>query len=87
MFVYAISTLLTSALNAFGYPMLTSITNIAFDFGFRVMWMQFIYPMNPKFTTIMLCYTASWLLNMSFYLVFFCFVYRRYVKKGICKKI
>ena len=87
MFVNAISMVMTHALQAFGYPMLTSITNIAFNLGFRVIWMQFIYPLKPEFSTIMLCFTVSWLLNMTFYSIFTSFIYRRYVKKGICKKI
>lgn len=87
MFLYAISNVLTSALNAFGYPILTSITNIIFNLGFRVFWMQAVYPRYPKFSTIMLCYTVSWILNLSFYVIAFGFVYRRYVKTGICKKI
>lgn len=87
VFIYGISNVLNSALKAFGYPMLTSITNIAFTLGFRVLWMQFVYPLNPRFRTIMFCYTLSWSLNLAFYLVFFAVVYRRYVKTGICKKI
>lgn len=86
-FIYAVSCVLTGALKAFGYPMLTSITNIIFNLGFRVFWMQFIYPLNPKFSTIMLCYTMAWILNLLFYVVFTAFVYRRYVKTGVCKKI
>ena len=87
MFINAINQVLTNALQAFGYPMLTSITNIAFTLGFRVIWMQFVYPLKPEFSTVMLCFTVSWILNMLFYAIFTAFVYRRYVKKGICKKI
>lgn len=86
-FLYAISGVLTGALKAFGYPMLTSITNIFFNLGFRVFWMTVIYPTNPKFSTIMLCYTVSWVLNLVFYIIFTTVVYRKYVKTGICKKI
>ena len=87
MFVHATSTVLTHALQAFGYPLLTSITNVAFNLGFRVIWMQFVYPIYQTFDTIMLCYTVAWILNMIFYIVFFTFVYLRYTRKGICKKI
>ena len=87
MFVFAINTTLSHSLAAFGYPILTSITNIAFNLVFRVAWMNLIYPLNPVFSTIPLCFTFSWFLNMLFYAIFFAFVYLRYVKKGICKKI
>jgi len=87
MFINAISSILISAMKAFGYPVLTSITNIAINLGFRVFWMQFIYPIYPKFVTIMQCYTVAWILNLTFYILFTSIVYRRYVKKGICKNI
>lgn len=87
MFIYAFSCILASATRAFGYPMLTSMTNIAINLGFRVLWMQFVYPIYPKFVTIMQCYTVAWTLNFVIYLLFTVIVYRRYVKKGICKEI
>lgn len=87
MFVNAISNVLIAAMKAFGYPMLTSISNIAINLGFRVFWMQFIYPIYPRYVTIMQCYIVAWLLNLVFYVLFFAFVYRRYVKKGICREI
>ncbi len=87
MFIYAISNVLTESMKAFGYPMLTSITNIAINLGFRVIWMQFIYPLYPHFVTIMQCYTVAWILNLVFYILFSSIVYTRYVRKGICKEI
>lgn len=87
VFINAISNVMIGTMKAFGYPMLTSITNIAFNLGFRVIWMQFVYPLSEKYTTIMLCYTVAWTLNLMFYTLFTCIVYRRYVKKGICKEI
>ncbi len=87
MFISAANSILTSALQAFGYPLLISITNVFFNLGFRVLWMQLVYPQAPNFATIMLCFPVSWLLNMTFYAIFFTVVYIRYTKKGICKKI
>ena len=87
MFVEAIKQVLSHALLAFGYSMLTSVSNIAFNLVFRVLWMQLVYPQNPVFSTIPLCFTISWILNMTFYAIFFFFVYLRYTKKGIRKKI
>ena len=87
MFVNATSRSFNSALQAFGYPFLTSLTNVVFTLGFRILWMQVIYPKNETFEMVMLCYTVSWILNMLFYATFFTIIYYRYVKKGICKKI
>lgn len=87
MFISAANSILSSAIQAFGYPMLISITNIFFNLGFRVFWMQLVYPSNARFDTVMLCFPVSWILNMTFYAIFFAVVYWRYSKKGICKKI
>ena len=87
MFISAANRILTSSLQAFGYPILVSITNIFFNLGFRVLWMTAIYPRMPDFSTIMLCFPVSWVLNMLFYAIFFAVVYLRYTKKDICKKI
>ena len=87
MFLYAMNTVLSHSLQAFGYPSLASITNISFNLIFRVLWMTFIYPLNPVFSTIPLCFTVSWILHFAFYGIFFSIVFYRYMKKGICKKI
>jgi putative MATE family efflux protein len=87
IFVLAINNILSHSIQAFGYPLFTSISSIAFTLGFRVLWMLLVYPKFPTFNTIMLCYLVSWVLNMILYATFFTAVYRRYTKKGICKKI
>lgn len=87
IFVLAINNILSHALQAFGYPLFTSISSISFTLGFRVLWMLMVYPKFPTINTIMLCYLVSWVLNMILYATFFTVVYRRYTKKGICKKI
>lgn len=87
IFILAANKTLSHALQAFGYPMFTSFSNVAFTLGFRVLWMFLVYPKFPTFGMIMLCFVVSWTLNMILYTVFFTVVYRRYTKKGICKKI
>ncbi|MBQ9132761.1 MAG: MATE family efflux transporter [Clostridia bacterium] len=87
MFVQAISASIGGALQAFGYAALRSISNVVFSLGFRILWMQLVYPRYQSFDTVMLCFTVSWILNMLFYAAVFAVVYYRYVKKGICKKI
>ncbi len=87
MFLNAINKTLSGGLQAFGYPFLTSTTNVVFTLGFRIVWMQVIYPQVQSFKMLILCFTVSWLLNMVFYVSFFAVIYWRYVKKGICKKV
>ncbi len=86
-FVSAINNILSHSLQSFGYPVFTSISNIFFTLGLRVLWMNFIYPRYQSFDNIMLCYTVSWSLNMMLYAIFFAFIFIRYIKKGICKRI
>jgi len=85
--VSAANNVLAHAFHAFGYPMFTSVSNVMFTLVFRVLWMRFIYPLSPTFDTLMLCFTASWSLNTVFYSLVFAFIFSRYLKKGICKKI
>ena len=87
VFVHAINASLGGAIQAFGYASLRSISNVAFNLGFRVIWMQLIYPFNPTFSMVMFCFLVSWLLNMLFYAGIFSVVFTRYMKKGICKKV
>ena len=87
MVISAINASIGGAIQAFGYSAIRSISNVAFNLGFRIIWMQLVYPLNPTFGMIMQCYLVSWILNMAFYLVLFIVVYIRYTKFGICKKI
>ena len=87
MFVSAINNSMGGAIQAFGYTGIRSISNVAFNLGFRVIWMQFIYPLNQTFGMVMQCFLVSWLLNMTFYIILFAVVYTRYMKKGICKRV
>lgn len=85
--IYAVNSYIAHVFQAFGYPMFSSASNIAFTLGFRIIWMQLIYPLNQTFDNIMLCFPVSWLLNMIVYLICFAFIYIRYVKKDIYKQI
>lgn len=78
---------LSHAFQAFGYPLFTTVSDVVFTLVFRVAWMQFVYPQSSTFDTLMSCFTVSWVLNLTFYIVAFAFIFTRYIKKGICKKI
>ncbi len=81
MFVNGINTVLTHALQAYGYPFFGSINSIFFTLIFRIIWMQGIYPNNPTFAMVMMCFTVSWTLNMLFNIAIVTIVTMRY-KKG-----
>lgn len=86
MFISLTNNVLLHALQAYGYPLFGSISSILFTLGFRVFWMQVIYPKNPSFDMVMLCFTVSWTLNMIFNAIFVGIFTKRY-SKGIYKKI
>ncbi len=86
MFISLTNNVLLHALQAYGYPLFGSISSILFTLGFRVLWMQVIFPKNPSFGMVMLCFTVSWSLNMIFNAIFVAIISHRY-SKGIYKKI
>lgn len=85
-FVSAMNGVFSSALQAFGYSVFTSLNSIFSVFVLRVIWMNFIYPIFPTFECIFVCFFVSWLfmlvLNTAMNLSVFC----RY-KKGTLKRI
>lgn len=86
LFVHVINNVLLHALQAYGYPFFGSISSILFTLGFRIFWMQLIYPQHKTFDTIMLCFAVSWALNMVFNAIFVAIFNYRY-SKGLYKKI
>ena len=85
-FVNAMSNILGSAEHAYGYPILGTVSTIMFTLGFRVIWMNFVYPLSPSFSMVMACFTVSWILNMLFKAVCVVIITKRY-NKGLYKKI
>ena len=85
-FVSAANTTLRSTVQAYGYPTLASISSVFFTLVFRVIWMQFIYPLNPTYPMIMLCFTVSWTLNCIFLSASTAVLNYRF-NKGIYKEI
>ncbi|MBR2354363.1 MAG: MATE family efflux transporter [Clostridia bacterium] len=86
MFINGANAVSSHALQAYGYPVFTSINSIVFTLGFRVLWMQVFYPMNPTFNMVMMCFAVSWTLILAFNSVAVAIVTHRY-NKGIYKKI
>jgi putative MATE family efflux protein len=79
--------LLTGTIQAFGYSIFTTVNSIISLFVFRVIWMQFIYPLNPTFHMLMLCFLVSWSLVLIVNLVFFFYVYYGKFKRDKIKKM
>ena len=85
-FISAINNMLTHVMQAFGYSALTSTNSTICVLGFRVVWMTWIYPRNPTFSMLILCFFVSWLLMLVTNVVFSTIVYARY-QKGKYKRL
>lgn len=85
-FIFAINNVLNSALQAYGYPIFGSISSVVFTLGFRTVWMQFVYVLNPTFNMVMLCFPVSISMHLLFNSVAFAIIHSRY-KRGIYRKI
>ena len=79
-FVAAINGVLGHAVQSFGYPLYSTVASIAFIFGFRIVWMWWIYPLFENFHVLMLCFTVSWSLLMLCNIISY-FVFRRIFEK------
>ena len=82
----AVSSCCNHAIQTFGYPFYGTVTSLLSVFGFRMIWMNFVYPhFAPSFLHLILCFTISWIINLSFQVAGFAFYYARF-RKGKYKK-
>lgn len=82
----AINAVLGSAIQAFGYPICSTVNAVVWVLGFRAVWMESIYPSYPTYANLILCFVVSWCLTMICNIAVFAFVNIRY-KRGKYKKI
>lgn len=82
----AINAVLAHAIQAFGYPVFSTVNAAVWVLGLRAVWMAFIYPMCPTFACLNQCFVVSWGLTMVCNIVIFAIIYRRY-QKGKYKRI
>lgn len=89
----AVDNTLSNSIRAFGYTMLPMYNSMVTVILFRTVWMNFIYP-NMTFIgdpvkdifNVHVCYMISWTMSLVVQIIFFIFVYSRYMK-GKGKKI
>ena len=74
-------------IQAFGYATFTATVNIVCVLLFRVFWMSVVYPLDPTFETLCLCYPVSWSLTLVTCGGFLCYLYFGKFKKGKIKKM
>lgn len=76
--VAGISGVLTYSIRAFGYAALSSIASILCVFGFRMVWMNLIYPLHPTYKWLMACFPISWIMTTIVLASIFVVIYGRY---------
>ena len=80
--VAAVGSILNHAIQAYGHPLYSSLNSIISVFGFRMIFMAFIYPYFMTFESLIVCYLISWwmvlIVNAIGYLI-----YNRAYRKSI----
>lgn len=79
--IAAINSVLTHAIQAYGYPVFSTCNSIFFVLVFRVIWMSFIYPKYQTFDNLMLCFLVSWLCMLVCNIIGFFILKRRFFRK------
>lgn len=85
--IAAANGVLSNTIQAFGYSMLSTANSIVSVLLFRVFWMQVIFPQNPTFHMLMLCFLVSWCLVLTVNIISFIYLYFFRFAKGKIKKI
>ena len=83
---YCLRGCLRSSLNAFGYSRFTMVESLLSVVVFRVLWMSFIYPLNPCLEMAYVTYLISAMLSSVIAAPILVVVFHRY-KKGIVTEI
>ena len=76
---------LTSSLNAFGYSKFSMVQSLLCIVVFRLLWMNFIYPLHPTPSMVYLSFPISGVLGVLVAGTMLLFVYRRYQRGRLSK--
>ena len=85
--VAAINGLIGNTIQAFGYSIFTTVNSIFTVFVFRMIWMNYVYPLCPTFHVLMQCFLVSWMITAVLNTVFFFYLYYGKFKKNKIKKM
>ena len=91
LLIYAVSAInncCSHAIQTFGYPFYGTAASLVSVFGFRMIWMQFIYPhFAPSFFHLVICFSISWGINLLFQTIGATVYYRRFLKGKYRKRL
>jgi hypothetical protein len=74
------------AIQAFGYPIFSTVNAVTWVLGFRFFWMEYVYPVYTSYASLITCFAVSWGLTFLCNTVIFSIIYYRY-RKGKFKRI
>jgi len=83
VFISASNSVLSHALQAFGVSIFSAVNSIVSIFGFRMIWMTFIYPRFQTFECLMACFLVSWCFMLLCNITVFSFIYRQYKRNRL----
>lgn len=81
-----IDNVLNQTVQALGGTTYSALNSIVCVFGLRIVWMNTIYPQNPTFMGVVICFMASWVMMFFTNSSALAFYYHR-LKQGKLKKI
>ena len=91
LLIYEIATInncCSHAIQSFGYPFYGTAASLVSVFGFRMIWMNFIYPsFAPSFFHLIICFSISWGINFLFQTIGVTVFYRRFLKGKYRRRI
>lgn len=85
--IACLNAILSNTIQAFGYSIFSTVNSILCVLVFRIIWMQYVYPLCPTFHVLMQCFLVSWILIAAVNLIFFFYLYYRKFKAGKIKKM
>ena len=85
-FFLFMNAILGHAIQAFGYPVFSTVNAVMWVLGFRFFWMGLIYPHYTSYASLILCFAVSWGLTFLCNVVIFAIIYCRY-RKGRYRRI
>ncbi len=80
-FLLGLQNILGAATQVFGYAFTITIISVVGVFGFRTIWMRYIYPLHETLEMVFWCYPISWIIIGIANAVAFYVAYRMYKKK------
>ena len=84
--ITGVNNALGAYLQNFGYSFLSSFNAVVWGLGFRFVWMTWIYPLNPTFFMLIICFSVSGALTMVTNIIMGSIVYIRY-RKGKYRRL